>query len=605
MKQNACKSILVIGLAAWAMSGVAGGFTAKPLGIFDARPGEREYHYSFRIWDTEFITGDSTFFGQLTGGRGYSWVAADGQVSRFGLGNPDGFANEIYRFETPSFAQRTDRGRIIAGSSTRRYSPDNAWVYDDTRAVVWHDGVNVIITPDWPQYVSASGYRGDHISGVSTSGLIFGSSNLYVGDRPVGSDAWVYDGSVFRFLRNSDPANPPPLTNPDGRTQHRAVGQLTGGLIVGDSFRRDGSTVLASTAWVLDGNRYTTIGLDGDGFEDVAGNRRSEVLTVDRDSVIGSSTRFNGDTPRGGTGWLYTGGKLRAAIEPTALGVGATVTIKAVLPDGRLLTSGRDFNTVNSDAFIDDGVTAISLAPNEARFTSPFGVRASDAYWSKGQTVVGMAHIPHPLSDGFLVSVGSAYWIHHEGQTRVPGLSDTLYVDRTYGVNGVDSYVAAINLAGDAVGTSATVGLPRPEPWPEGFAGYSRSGWFYDWQTNTTVPLVFSVTESGWRYTQTWDINDAGLVLGAYELYERNSSLGLIPFLWTLESGMVPLDSLVLHGLPHFHEGLSGSFMPDGTILLSGTPIGGGGNVSLLLSVPEPSTTLLAALPLLALRRRR
>jgi hypothetical protein len=144
--------------------------------------------------------------------------------------------------------------------------------------------------------------------------------------------------------------------------------------------------------------------------------------------------------------------------------------------------------------------------------------------------------------------------------------------------------------------------------------GPGKTAWFYDPDSHSTIPLVFSTRPDGYSYSDPFALTPDGFVFGAYYLYTSgSSSFTTHLFRWSLGDGMSDLGNLLsppglaANGWSSLNS-LSVA-LPDASIL-AGSGIGlapdaGPRGFLLTPAVPEPfSLGALTAVFLLSRRRK-
>lgn len=172
-----------------------------------------------------------------------------------------------------------------------------------------------------------------------------------------------------------------------------------------------------------------------------------------------------------------------------------------------------------------DHATASGISRNSVR-------RVHDAGF-----VIGTAEFKPIASSG--QSLRSTAWIWSEDVgTITMGLYEGPHAS---GDNRHSEFVRA-NAKGQIVGVS----WRYPHGGSSGRDG--QSGWFFDLATETTTPLIFSVSTDGRAWTEPQVISRSGIVYGWYTLFAPGSETAHA-FAWSLDNGMVDLGELVEGGL--------------------------------------------------------
>lgn len=183
----------------------------------------------------------------------------------------------------------------------------------------------------------------------------------------------------------------------------------------------------------------------------------------------------------------------------------------------------------------------------------------------------------------------------------------------------------AAHTASDGGQTSAVSGLNESDlVWGDstryaGSVSVGKTAWIYNIATTALTEFELSVrANDGYAFSQIDAVNSSGLALGHYTYFDAVTSadLGLRPFLWSEELGLVDLSATIVASggeIFSYYFPAQSQLLDSGWVVLAGVPGGfeyGQINYALDFSaVPEPSSAALllgaCAISAAALRRRR
>jgi hypothetical protein len=504
-----------------------------------------------------------------------SWIFDNDAVTRIGLVDAEHTRNDNYQF---SNANALSAAGQVMGASTRYNGSAEAgqstWFYDSgvTMRIGFIDGV----------HTSSAGLRYSFPQAINDVGQVVGNSYRYSGTATSGQSAWMYDHGITTRLGFTDAAH----TRGDGY-QFSGVSRLNAaGQAVGFSWRNVGKS-----AWLYDDGVTTRLGLIDAAYPDNDSSDASRINAAGQ--VVGSSYYSNaGSVYYGDAPWLYSGGvttRLGFTSAAFTRDDGYRSSQAFYLNEAGYVT-GRSQQYLGSTFIGDamwlyDGATTIQIGLTDAEHTGSNGrLGGQPVALNEAGQVIGISS----RFNGVDNSNGQSAWIYSNGHTTRLGYSDAAHTRSDIGYQ--DSYLTALNEAGQVIGTSARY---------SGVASMGRSGWFYDDDLDQLFSLNFSVRSDGYCFTSPAYVGDDGTVLGSYELFgAAGQDLGERAFLWTMTDGMKDLGALVDGGLTaNGWQSLSrASFMgSQGEILGSGHPTSyPGGNVAFLMTpVPEPATWIL------------
>ena len=190
------------------------------------------------------------------------------------------------------------------------------------------------------------------------------------------------------------------------------------------------------------------------------------------------------------------------------------------------------------------------------------------------------------------------------GDRLIVGLSGGLYTSAYRNLQ--IASLTSLNDGGEAMGYN----------WQLNASGSIRgkTAWFYDPDSHSTIPLVFSTDADGYSYSDPFALTPDGFVFGAYYLYTSGSS-SFTPhlFRWSLDDGMSDLGSLLsppgLAANGWFSLNSLSVALPDASLLAGSgiqlAPDAEPRGFILVPAVPEPfSLGALTAVFLLSRRRK-
>ena len=438
-------------------------------------------------------------------------------------------------------------------------------------------------------------YRHTQPFAISNAGDAIGKSSRWgLFGVPNGSDSWVYDGSMSTAIN---------LTGGDYEFDYSGSGMAREsepyrlnevGQVTGYSWRfTSNGGDLGVDAWFYNGATTTRIGLIGPEYETVTPNgvyryNKSSFLT-DSGIVAGYSLRHP-ILPVDDAGWEPSNGSDAWISDGTT-----TRQVGLTGSDYEIVVAGKVVRT--------SGISAINNAGQAAGSSTRRGI-----------------FDPHDNPpDNFDA------WFFDGESTRYIGLTGSSFeFDDGEGIVRA-SYVRALSESGNVVGYNQRYGT----------AGelLGESAWFYDSDTDVVSPLIFSVRPSDqYSDTSVSAMTESGVVLGSYLLFDGETEIGLRPFWWSVDTGMIDLEDLVVGGInaagwEHL-TGIRGSYawhpypvfgdtgvfgaLPDGApmyILGSGILEGQTDSWSTFLltaNVPEPTTlVMLGGIVICAMRRHR
>lgn len=336
-------------------------------------------------------------------------------------------------------------------------------------------------------------------------------------------------------------------TRSDGYRYSMPAGINDAGLVVGTNNRYISDQGAGVAAWIYDGKTTTEIGLSGAEFGG-SGISYSKALEINQGGqVVGYTDRMNGGVSIGRAAWVYE------------KGVNREVGIATI-------SAARTAGWTNSEV----------VALNENGQVAGNSAKYRPGEWDPDQWT----------------------WFDNGTDTRVIGLVDGLHT-RNDGRRVGE--VISLNDAGQVVGNSDRF---------NGSIAAGKTAWFYDSLLDITYALEFSVSTTGYAYSEASFLGADGLVLGSYDLFNGSDFLGSRGFAWTQEAGFIDLTDAVVGGVGPEWSVLDGALLATNSGMIMGNSYDANGQRStwLLTPVPEPQTyaLMLAGLGLIvgAVRRR-
>jgi hypothetical protein len=498
---------------------------------------------------------------------------------------------------TRSDGQRTsslaalNAGGVAIGDS-QRYSGfsdlgKSAWIFIDDTTVQ-------IGLYDAEHTNAANGYQLSRAELLNSAGQVSGQSQRFNGGLAAGYSAWLYSAGTTIRLGYTDSIH----TDTDGTQYSRIEFLNDAGQAAGVSHRYGGFAAPGQTAWLYSNGTTQRVGLFGGNYTRSDGYEYTDVVGLNASGqAIGHSDIYLPGASAGDAAWICSNGKITRigyfdAVHTDADGsqsslplfISATGQVAGI---SRRYNGGNDqglsawawHNTVTTRIGLTDSqhtgaggyqysdVTAASDAGYVAGYSDRFDVSGQwigESAWiydGAGSVRIGLLDAEHTYASGYqdngplLVNnagqvagfaerqVGDAYagyssWLYSNGTTRHIGLIDAQHT-ATSGFR--YSEVLVLNDSGQAAGVSDRFG--------PGDEDRGQSGWFYDDDTDTTTPLVFSQASDGTAFTRPQFITDSGQVLGWYRKYVGGVSQGDAAFYWSAADGFHDLGSLVSAGL--------------------------------------------------------
>jgi hypothetical protein len=418
----------------------------------------------------------------------------------------DGY-KDSFAFRLNEAGQAVGRSERYNGGSTSL--GQSVWFYDGATTF------NIGLTG--AEHTRDDGYKNSFENGLNDAGQVVGRSERYDGGNTfLGESVWLYDGATTMDIG---------LT---GLEHTRNTGfkssnprQLNGaGQVMGTSERYNGGgTYLGESAWLYDGTTTIDIGLIGPEHTRSTGSRFSEPRQLNEaGQVVGRSDRFNGgSTFLGLSAWLFDGTTTidigLTGTEHTSTGGVRNSFSRSLNEAGQVIGISARFNggvTFGNSAWLYDGATTIQIGLTGPEHTRGDGFKQSiTSFLNEAGQVAG-------TSLRFVAtSIGSgSAWLYDGATTREIGLTGAEHT-RDDGFR--SSGVAGLNEAGQVIGTSNRFLGPT-------YLG--SSAWLFDGAATFEIGLTGAehTDDDGFRYSQSFKVNEAGQVRGHSERYNGGST---------------------------------------------------------------------------------
>ncbi|WP_432797164.1 hypothetical protein [Poriferisphaera sp. WC338] len=400
---------------------------------------------------------------------------------------------------------------------------------------------------------------------LTTSGEVIGSSTQYNNAGFImGQSAWLYDG-VSTIQLGLEASQPSIYLNASNQSSYsNAVAINNNQAVIGFSNRQD-SAVQNRTAWLYDGN-YTLLGLHDSIHQNASGYSNTNPVALNNlNHVVGTATRYAGDTESGLSAWYF---------------------------DGRSTSRIGFYDNIEHSTINDPYSVSVVTKLNDRGQAIGYSERFYEAFDSE-------------FGEFYAESNGQSAWIYDsqvDTHSRL-GFSDAAHTgDNQYQY----SEAQFLSDTGYVAGYS--------EYFTSGTAS-GQTAWIYDTATEMTTSLVFSTSSSGERYSELLALFDNGTVIGKFDLYTNGQS-EMHFFLYSQADGMIDLtDILNTQLISAGWESINANTILSSRISSSGDVVGFGtpseNNESLLAflistPIPEPTALLVfAGFSLLGVLRRK
>jgi len=310
------------------------------------------------------------------------------------------------------------------------------------------------------------------------------------------------------------------------------------GVAIGRSLRYgewNGREIFSQEYWVDDGTGPTRIGLYGPGFQSTTHGREWALVREINSSglALGISDAYSGSSVIGDVHWLDDGTGA-VAIGPQAgspnfvAGSQFDYEVRHLSDSGYAAGVGRWYDPATSQtaaraAWIDDGTGPIRVGLTGGIYgtTASNGGGASDVLAiSDNNHVVGNATVFNGTAPNHLL-------IDDGTGARRLGITGPGYDIVPF--NALGSRLVDHNDAGQVIGTSLAF---------NGFTTLGQTAWFYDWDTDTTTELSFSLNADGFAETDLQYLTDDGTVYGTYKEFDNGTHVATQLFSWDMDNGV-------------------------------------------------------------------
>jgi hypothetical protein len=511
------------------------------VGLIDAEhtsSDDRKASFANGLSAGDVVTGTSLRYSGTTynGASAWAWTPSLGTVN---IGLVDGAHTGTGAYRN-SFAQRTSAsGQVYGYSDVFDAGGSNA----GTTPWAWTSGVgNTILGLNDAEHTRADGIRSGNFSGdtANDSGRAIGYSQRYSGVTLAGQSAWTWSaGSGTTRLGVVDADH----TAGDGSKVSIPQGINAAGRVTGYSDRYVG-TQTGSTAWTwTESGGQTRIGLvDGPhtSSSGVQFSRASGFMNGDR--VLGTSTRYSGDSSNGQSAWAWTASTTSTQriglfdSEHTQVGSGYQESSPTGLSSSAVaLGISNRYDAAGAST----GISAWAWNPGT-------GVSSRIGLIDAGHTGAGGTQFNAPITSntaGRVVgtathfssgnSAGESVWTWSPASGTTTRLGIFSAGQPYTASNGTQQSVfVGMNDLGDIVGIST-----RYQNASSTVRGHAA--WFFDHSTETTTPLLFSFGAINRAEIRPMVLTDGGILMGTYD----NA------FLWSTQNGLTDLGALVNGGL--------------------------------------------------------
>ncbi|MFN0134298.1 MAG: GC-type dockerin domain-anchored protein [Phycisphaerales bacterium] len=527
------------GRSAWVWSRAAG---TRRLGFLDATHTDsfgHRYSEPWQVRDETHLTGVSRRF-DGTSDRGQSmWFDGGTGPTRVGPADAEHTRADGYQYGSPWYLNPA--GQVV-GTSNRFSAMDDmgvsTWAWTPTQ------GLALMGLTD-AEHTRGDGYRESYpftdsrITNLPLSRVV-GTSDRYIGAAHAGYSAWTWtpNSGVMR-LGFIDALH----TRADGFRDSRVGLCNAAGVVLGGStaFLSPSESGVTAWAWTESGGTVR-VGLTDPEHTSPTGTQSAYAMMLNASGLImGVSRQYSNPAREGQSAWAWTapGGHRRLGfIDAAHTGTGGLRTSEPVWmnDDGLILGFSKKFGgtiDLGNSLWIDAGQGPVRIGLTDALHTRADGKQhGTSRLLDDHARVIGSSE--HYA--GFLV-VGASAWVWSAATGTVEhGLADAMH---TSPLGGSWNGIRDVNASGQVAGTSTRFSA----------AGYlGQDGWFFDPQTNTTTPLVFSVRTDGFAETTCSWLTDQGWVIGTYKKFSGASFISTNAFLWSRDRGFIDAGELLNGG---------------------------------------------------------
>lgn len=574
-----------------------------------------------------------------------AWIATgSGQTIRVGLSGAAFGTNTSAGTSTINWLNTTGRSAgISAYISSGVYLGDASWVADNAGNTVQTGLFSA------PLYQRNDGFRQSVVSGLTSTGVTWGTSAIYnSGSTTLGSAAWVANASGVTS-RVGLYGNGYQRTDGTQSTAIKAVN--SSGFSVGFSDRYDADVNKGRAAWsstpsgttVLVG-QYDTSHLRTDGY----GVSEAQYIS-ENGFVAGYSNLYSGMSIRGQTAWRVApngaltqlgyigpdysdGGTFYSAVTGLSR-TGDAIGYSVRNPAAGYASTGWFVSTSGA-------ITNVGLAG--AGYVNTFGYSSNrPELVTESGWVAGTASRYNPYYAGTAIFIqhvhsGTAQRVGLYGAEQTNSFGETdnrlVYLKENGSTAG---YSVGENFAwaADGNGNSSRIGL-YDAPFGNSSVGYQTAisgmtesgfiwgtsrrsaggvaGWLFSLENSTQISLAdFDVVSpTGYGTSAFRGVTEDGIGFGYYYLYDSEEGIGReTAFLWSESFGFISIADEVSGGIEQFGWANFLNSYATANGLIAGNGVLLDGSQGAYLIVPEPTITWLCVLALMSfggvfLRRR-
>ncbi len=501
------------------------------------------------------LLGTALRYNGATGNGQSSWLSTGAGTVNIGLTDAGHTRADGYQY---SFSNRLNDAGQVAGVANRyngsASSGNSAWTYNGSSTVA----IGLIDAT----HTGIDGYQSNGVQSINAAGQVFGHTQRYNGgSASMGQSAWRYNGTSTEQVGLTDAIN----TRDDGYQYNYIQGSNDAGQMAGYANRYNGSIAIGTSAWVDTGSSTRQVGLtDAAHTKSTDGYQSSFVDVLNNNAqAVGQSSRYSaGGAEIGSSAWIDKEGS----------------SVEIGLMDAQH-TSSADQRTSDVTHLNDAG----QAAGNADRFNT------GSLYYGLG---------------------GQSAWAYDGANSVQIGLTDAAHTKvRSSDADWQNNEVVAMNEAGQVAGFATRYGdLIDPDATTDILG---QTAWLYDSLLGNTQSLSFSERSDGYAFSDIAYLDDTGMALGSYELFDTDDSfLGLRVFSYTENDGFTDLIGLIDGGLAaagwqELSNLLLTSSDGNGAGFLVGNGVLAGGDTGLYLmttsAVPVPPAVWLFASGLLGL----
>ena len=437
--------------------------------------------WAIELAENQVVGGYSRRYQQQTVDLGTSaWIFKERKIQKVGLWDEQHTRSDGYRessfgdffFLGNSVNSAGQAVGISKGFTQSNVAFDSAWFFDGSQSLD--------ISLAGPEYSNAAGFRQSSVRGMTSQGMVFGSSSRFRGDSSFAFDTteWAYANGQHTLLGLKDGEH----TRSDGFRSSANAGTLVfndNGQATGVSARFSGTAINGASAWFFDGQESIRIGLTDSDHTSRNGlqytNYYGPGLLSETGLVAGVSTRYTNDSEsefgNGQSAWLFDG--------QSSTRVGLV---------------GGGF--VNERGESRSGVSGINASGQVAGWSTRY-------------------------EDGRNNAVGSTSWLAHDGTTEAIGLFDQQHSRYQGGLlRERSSTIVAINSDGTVVGHAKRFSIDRSN---------GESVWMHKNNESSQVGLYdeeHTRASDDYKQSYSYQLTESNLVYGTSKRYHEGAEAG-------------------------------------------------------------------------------